>query len=130
MTGIYPMGHQVDHAVSAFVQDIHDRGLSDDVLLLVTGEMGRSPKLNNNGGRDHYGDMTSLLVAGGGLNMGQVIGESDATASKPATRPYGPENLTATILHHLFDLGQLRLVDGLPAEILAMSNNQPIAELF
>ena len=74
--------------------------------------------------------MTSLLVAGGGLNMGQVIGESDATASKPATRPYDPENLTATILHHLFDLGQLRLVDGLPAEILAMSNNHPIDELF
>ena len=124
------MGHQVDHAVSAFVQDIHDRGLSDDVLLLVTGEMGRTPQLNSNGGRGHYGDMTSLLVAGGGLNMGQVIGESDAIASKPATRPYGPENLTATILHHLFDLSQLRLVDGLPAEILAMSNNQPIAELF
>ena len=55
MTGIYPMGHQVDHAVSAFVQDIHDRGLSDDVLLLVTGEMGRTPQLNSNGGRGHYG---------------------------------------------------------------------------
>ncbi|MBT3666038.1 MAG: DUF1501 domain-containing protein [Opitutae bacterium] len=94
MASIYPIGHQVDHAVAAFVQEIHDRGLSDDVLLLVTGEMGRSPKLNNNGGRDHYEDMTSILVTGGGLNMGQVIGESDATASKPTSRPYGPENLT------------------------------------
>ena len=130
MTGIYPMGNQVDHAVAAFVQDLHDRGMSDDVLLLVTGEMGRSPKLNKNGGRDHYGDATSLLVAGGGLNMGQVIGESDALAARPATRPYGPENLAATILHFLFDLGQLRLVDGLPSEILAMSNGTPIEELF
>ena len=130
MTGIYPMGNQVDHAVAAFVQDLHDRGMSDDVLLLVTGEMGRSPKLNKNGGRDHYGDATSLLVAGGGLNMGQVIGESDALAARPATRPYGPENLAATILHFLFDLGQLRLVDGLPSEIIAMSSDTPIEELF
>jgi len=130
MTGIYPMGNQVDHAVAAFVQDLHDRGMSDDVLLLVTGEMGRSPKLNKNGGRDHYGDATSLLMAGGGLNMGQVIGETDALAARPATRPYGPENLAATILHFLFDLGQLRLVDGLPAEIIAMSNGSPIEELF
>ncbi len=130
MTGIYPMGRQVDHAVAAFVQDLHDRGLNEDVLLLVTGEMGRSPKLNKNGGRDHYGNLTSLLVAGGSLNMGQVIGESDANAANPATRPYGPENLSATILHHLFDLGELRLMDGLPSEILAMSNDRPIEELF
>ena len=130
MTGIYPMGRQVDHAVAAFVQDLHDRGMNEDVLLLVTGEMGRTPQLNKNGGRGHYGDMTSLLVAGGGLTMGQVIGESDATAAKPVTRPYGPENLSATILHHLFDLGQLRLMSGLPSEILAMANDQPIEELF
>lgn len=130
MTGIYPMGHQVDHAVAAFVQDLYDRGMNEDVLLLVTGEMGRTPKLNKNGGRDHYGNLTSLLVAGGGVKVGQVIGESDATASHPATNPYGPENLSATILHHLFDLGELRLVDGLPSEILAMSNDRPIEELF
>ena len=91
--------------------------------------MGRTPQLNANGGRGHYGDMTSLLVAGGGLSMGQVIGESDALAAHPATRPYGPENLAATILHFLFDLGHLRLVDGLPSEILAMSNGTPIEEV-
>ena len=62
--------------------------------------------------------------------MGQVIGESDANAANPATHPYGPENLSATILHHLFDLGELRLMDGLPSEILAMSNDRPIEELF
>ena len=130
MAGLYPMGNQVDHAVAAFVQDLHDRGLNDDVLLIVTGEMGRSPKLNKDGGRGHYGDLTSLLLAGGGLNVGQVVGESDHVAAFPATRPYGPENLSATILHHLFDLSELRLMDGLPGEILAMSNNSPIEELF
>ena len=130
MTGIYPMGGQVDHAVAAFVQDLYDRGLNEDVLLIVTGEMGRTPKLNKNGGRDHYGNLTSLLLAGGGLKVGQVIGESDAHAAHPSTNPYGPENLTATILHHLFDLGELRLKSGLPSEILAMSNDSPIEELF
>ena len=89
-----------------------------------------SPKLNKNGGRDHYGNLTSLLLAGGGLKVGQVIGESDAHAAHPSTNPYGPENLTATILHHLFDLGELRLKAGLPSEILAMSNDSPIEELF
>jgi hypothetical protein len=130
MAGIHPMGNQVDHAVAAFVQDLHDRGLNEDVLLIVTGEMGRSPKLNKDGGRQHYGDLTSLLLAGGGLKVGQVVGESDSLAAFPATRPYGPENLSATILHHLFDLGELRLMDGIPAEILAMANDQPIGELF
>jgi uncharacterized protein (DUF1501 family) len=130
MAGLHPMGNQVDHAVAAFVQDLHDRGLNEDVLLIVTGEMGRSPKLNSNGGRNHYGDLTSLLLAGGGLKVGQVVGQSDSLAAFPATRPYGPENLSATILHHLFDLGELRLMDGIPAEILAMANDQPIDELF
>ena len=130
MAGLDPMGHQVDHAVAAFVQDLHDRGMQEDVLLVVTGEMGRSPKLNKNGGRDHYGNLTSLLLAGGGLKVGQVVGGSDHIAAFPATRPYGPENLSATILHHLFDLSELRLMDGLPGEILAMSNNSPIEELF
>jgi hypothetical protein len=130
MAGLHPMGNQVDHAVAAFVQDLHERGLNEDVLLIVTGEMGRSPKLNSNGGRNHYGDLTSLLLAGGGLKVGQVVGQSDSLAAFPATRPYGPENLSATILHHLFDLGELRLMDGIPAEILAMANDQPIDELF
>ncbi|MBU62640.1 MAG: hypothetical protein CMI26_09070, partial [Opitutae bacterium] len=106
------------------------RGMQEDVLLVVTGEMGRSPKLNKNGGRDHYGNLTSLLLAGGGLKVGQVVGGSDHIAAFPAPRPYGPENLSATILHHLFDLSELRLMDGLPSEILAMSNDSPIEELF
>ncbi len=118
MTGIWPMGGQVDHAVSAFIQDLHNRGLQDDILLAVTGEMGRSPKINKGGGRDHYGDMTSLLLAGGGLNMGQVIGQSDRTAAKPATTPYGPEHLLGTIMHTLFDPGLLRIADGMPQDLV------------
>jgi hypothetical protein len=131
MAGLWPMGNQVDHAVSTFIQDLHDRGLSNDILLVVTGEMGRSPKLNKDGGRDHYGELTSLLVAGGGLKMGRVIGQSDATAARAVTTPYRPAHLLATMLHSLFDIAELRLVPGLPRDILAVvENGQPIEELM
>ncbi len=131
MTGIYPMGGQVDHAVSAFIEDLHERGLSDRVLLIVTGEMGRTPRLNNNGGRDHYGEVTPLLLAGGGLRHGQIIGQTDATASRATTTPYRPEHLMATILHTLFDVGRLRLEQNIPREIVRLAETtQPIDGLF
>src|SRR3954447_25032420 len=85
MASLPLMAGQVDHAVAAFLEDVKERGLSDKVLLAVTGEMGRSPRRNKDGGRDHYANLTSLLLAGGGLRDGQVIGQSDRTASQPAT---------------------------------------------
>lgn len=131
MAGIYPMGGQVDHAVAAFLQDIEARGLSEKILLIVTGEMGRTPRLNNNGGREHYGNLTSLLVAGGGLKMGQVVGESDRLAAEPLTRRYTPRHLLGTILHTLFDIGELRLASNLPRELVSFATEaEPIAELF
>ena len=131
MAGIYPMGNQVDHAVSAFIEDVHQRGLSEKILLVVTGEMGRSPRINKNGGREHYGNLTSLLVSGGGLKMGQVIGQSDRTAAEPATRPYDPKNLMNTIMHTLFDIGQLRVTDGLSQKLVeVITDGSPIEELI
>ncbi len=128
MTGMWPMGNQVDHAVSAFIQDVHDRGLSDKILLIVTGEMGRTPRINNNGGRDHYGELTSLLFAGGGLRMGQVIGQSDSQATRPATEPYSPEHLLGTVMHTLFDVGELRLQTQLPQDIIKLAERSPVIE--
>ncbi|HZK79674.1 MAG TPA: DUF1501 domain-containing protein [Humisphaera sp.] len=131
MAGIYPMGGQVDHAISAFLEDLEQRGLSDKILLVVTGEMGRSPRLNNNGGRDHYGKLTSLMLAGGGLKMGQVIGESDKTASEAITDPYGPEHLMATIMRVLLDVGAVRGDAGVPREVAQIiGEGQTIRELF
>ena len=130
MAGIWPMGGQVDHAVSAFIEDIHERGLSEKILLIVTGEMGRSPRINKNGGREHYGNLTSLLLAGGGLKMGQVIGASDRQAAEPATRPYDPKHLMSTIMHTLFDISQLRVTDGIPKPVVdTIVGGSPIAEL-
>ena len=131
LTGMVPLGHQVDHAVSAFLQDVHERGLQDRILLVITGEMGRTPRINKRGGRDHYGNLTSLVFAGGGLKMGQVIGRSDSHATRPATEAYGPENLLATVLHFLLDVGELRITPGLPRDVVqTIAEYQPITELF
>jgi uncharacterized protein (DUF1501 family) len=129
--GMKWLGPQVDHAVAAFIEDLEERGLRDKVLLVVTGEMGRTPRINNNGGRDHYGELTPLLVYGGGLRMGQVIGQSDRTASRPATEPYTPANLMATLFHTVFDVGQLRLDRTVPSDVLKLiEKGQPIPELL
>jgi len=131
MTGIWPMGNQVDHAVSAFLEDVRERGLSDKILLAVTGEMGRSPRINKNGGRDHYGELTSLLLAGGGLQTGQIIGQSDRQAGKASSTPYRPQHLMATIMHTLFDIGKVRLDPGLPRELIQLlEKDRPIDRLF
>ncbi|MGE3804946.1 MAG: DUF1501 domain-containing protein, partial [Gemmataceae bacterium] len=127
MGGLKWLGPQVDHAVAAFIEDVKERGLTDKILLAVTGEMGRSPRLNKNGGRDHYGNMTSLLLAGGGLKMGQVIGQSDATASRPATEPMTPKHLLATLLHSLLDVNEVRVDTqfGQVGEIITTSEPIP-----
>lgn len=124
-------GGQVDHAVATFIEDLHDRGLTDKILLVITGEMGRTPKRNKNGGRDHWGNLTSLAFAGGGLKMGQVIGQSDKNASVPATEKYTPKNLMATVMHSLFDVGELRLAPDLPRDVLqATTESAPIPGLL
>ena len=131
LNGMNWLGPQLDHAVSAFIEDCEARGLRDKVMLVVTGEMGRTPRINNNGGRDHYGELTPLLVYGGGLRMGQVVGQSDATASRPSTEPYNPSHLLSTIMHTLFDLGKLRLDQSLSSDVAAVAQSgEPILPLL
>jgi hypothetical protein len=128
--GMSYMGVPLDWALSAYLADVEARGLSDKILLVVCGEMGRTPRLNRNAGRDHWGNLAPLLLAGGGLNMGQVIGRSDRNAGEPASTPIRIQNLIATILHTLFDVGELRLVPGLSREIAqTMTAWEPIRGL-
>ena len=110
-------GVPFDHAVSAFLDDLHNRGLSDQILLVCCGEMGRTPKLQSNGGRNHWGRLAPLMLAGGGLRMGQVIGESSADAGEPASNTVTTENLIGTIMHTLLDVGQVRLMENLPRDV-------------
>ena len=81
--GMPVLGPAVDKAVSAFIEDIESRGLTEKVLLVITGEFGRTPKINSKGGRDHWGNLCPLVFVGGGLKMGQVIGESDKNGVTP-----------------------------------------------
>lgn len=92
---------RVDHAVSAFLQDVNQRGLQNDILLVITGEFGRTPRINGGAGRDHWAPLSTLALAGGGLRMGQVIGESTAKAEVPKTTPITPQDLMATVFHVL-----------------------------
>lgn len=115
--GMGYMGVTLDHALAAYIRDVEARGLMDDILLVVCGEMGRTPRVNRGGGRDHWGNLAPLMLIGGGLRMGQVIGQSSRTGGEPASTPITNQNLIATILHTLFDLGEVRLIPGLPREI-------------
>jgi hypothetical protein len=130
MANLPPMTRQVDHAVAAFLEDVHERGLSDKILLVVTGEMGRSPRRNKDGGRDHYGNLTSLLLAGGGLKMGQVIGQSDRLAAHPISERYTPKELMATVLRTLLDVGEVRLRSDLGKAAAVVAEGEPIPALL
>jgi len=128
--GIPCLGGAVNKAVTAFIEDLQQRGMSDDVLLVITGEFGRTPRINKKAGRDHWGGICPLLLSGGGLNMGQVIGRSDKTGGKPISEPVTTAQLTSTILHTLVDPGQVRLLPQIPQAIQdTLSRSEPIRQL-
>jgi hypothetical protein len=91
----------MDLAYSALLEDLHTRGLLDSTLVVWMGEFGRSPKINPAGGRDHWGHVFSVALAGGGVRGGQVLGSSDAVGGRPREGRLRPEDLTATIFNCL-----------------------------
>lgn len=127
-----------DQAVTALVEDLYQRGLDKNVLLVVTGEFGRTPRINSQKGtqtgvqqpgRDHWPQAMSLLVSGGGLRMGQVIGATNSKGEYPVERPLTPNDLWATVYRHLGIDYELSLLDhsGRPMPILPFGS--PISEL-
>src|SRR5207237_9771114 len=84
---------------SALLLDLRERGLLQSTLVIAVGEFGRSPKINDKAGREHWEHCYSAIVAGGGVRGGAVIGESDARAERPHDRPVTPADLAATIHH-------------------------------
>jgi hypothetical protein len=91
--------------------------------------MGRTPKLNKNGGRDHWPRLAPLLLYGGGIPAGQVIGRSTRDGGEPATEKLAPPHLISTILHALFDVGKLRVAAGLE-QVARLAEHPPIPGLF
>ncbi len=91
----------LDQGLSALLDDLAQRGLLEETLVAVAGEFGRTPKINKDGGRDHWGACQSALLAGGGIRGGQVYGSSDARAAYVKDHPVAPEDLLATMYHAL-----------------------------
>ena len=111
------------------LEDLHERGLLDETLVVCLGEFGRTPAINRDAGRDHWAACNSVVLAGGGIRGGRILGASDRIAAYPAAAPVSPDDLAATIYHALgVDLHtELRDVLGRP---LALTNGRPLVGLF
>ena len=111
---------RLDQSLAALVQDLDERGMSQDVAVVVCGEMGRTPRINSTAGRDHWPSAGFALFAGGGLQTGQVVGATDASGARPAGRPYNPQNILATLYHVLGINPSTTIVDhsGRPRYVL------------
>ena len=90
----------IDKALTALINDIHNKGLNKDIMIVVTGEFGRTYKINANAGRDHWPKLSPLMISGGDFDMGYAVGASTSKAEEPKTDPVNPQNLTATLLKH------------------------------
>ena len=128
--GMDVTGPPLDRMLSALIADLYDRGLDKKVLLLVWGEFGRTPRVNKTGGRDHWGSLMSILLAGGGLKVGQVIGASNSKGEVPIERPVGPTDVLATVYRHLGidHTSHTMTQDDRPVPLLP--DGQPISELL
>ncbi len=91
----------LDATLSALFRDLAERGLLQTTMVLVTGEFGRTPRINKDAGRDHWGPSFTVLLGGGGIHGGRAVGKSNERAERPESDPYGPEDLSATICHQL-----------------------------
>ena len=120
----------LDAGLSTLLRDLSDRGMLDSTLLIVTGEFGRTPRINKNAGRDHWGPAFTVGVAGGGVKGGIVVGKSDARAERPGSDPYGPEDLSATLFQLLGidPKDEFITAEGRPVAIV--NNGRVIQELL
>jgi len=121
---------KLDMAMSALFSDLADRGMLKKTLVVVTGEFGRTPKINKDAGRDHWSRCFTVALGGGGIEGGRVVGRSDATASDPADNPYGPEDLCATV-YSLLGINphdEMHTPEGRP--VMLTNNGRIIKELI
>lgn len=118
-----------DAAFSSLIYDLDERGKLDETLVVAVGEFGRTPKLNCNGGRDHWSNCWTAIVAGGGVQGGRVIGESDAIASEPKNRPVHCSELVATI-YHAMGIPTATKIPGPDGNPVRVVHAEPIMELF
>jgi uncharacterized protein (DUF1501 family) len=119
-----------DRALAALVRDLVDRGLYEKTLIVAMGEFGRTPRMNEAAGRDHWGHTFSVLMGGGRLPRGIVVGASDAHGAYVADRPLSPEDVAATIYHHLgIDGRKVAFPDRAGRPLYLVEQGEPIREL-
>lgn len=131
LRGVLP---QLDQSIHALVTDLHDRGLAQDVGVVVWGEMGRTPRVGTQqgtvAGRDHWPQAGFALLAGGGLSMGQVIGATDARGERPRGRAYTPQNVLATLYHVLGIDPVTTLPDHQGRPVYLLDDREKVMELM
>jgi uncharacterized protein (DUF1501 family) len=124
---------QLDRSIYALVTDLHDRGLLDNVGIVVWGEMGRTPRVGTQrgttGGRDHWPQSGFALLAGGGLTTGQVIGATDPRGERPKGRPYTPQNVLATLYHVLGIDPETTINDHQGRPVYLLDDRERVTEL-
>ncbi len=128
-TGLRTQLPLLDRSIHALVTDLHERGLDKEVAVLVWGEFGRTPRVNNVEGRDHWPDAGFALFAGGGLKTGQVVGETDSKAERPKTRAVGPRNVLGTLYHVLGINPDQQIPDFTGRPMKLLDDAEPISEL-
>jgi hypothetical protein len=120
---------QMDQAVAAFIDDVAQRGLSENIMLVISGEFGRTPRVNRSAGRDHWAPLSTLAFAHGRINKGLVVGESNSKVEVPKSAPIRPQDMISTIFDHLGIDRNVQYYDlaGRPTSML--TTGKPIAEL-
>ena len=118
-----------DRAFGALVQDLAERRLLDETLIVVMGEFGRTPRFNSTGGRDHWPNCFSVMLAGGGIRGGQVVGASDRIGAYPTTNPVTPQELTATI-YDLMGIDPHTTIYDLQRRPLPLAEGEPLRSMY
>ncbi|MBY0524604.1 MAG: DUF1501 domain-containing protein [Gemmataceae bacterium] len=122
---------QVDKGIANLIQDLHDRGMENDVVTIMCGEFGRTPRINNSdGGRDHWGPVMSVLLAGGGLKMGQAIGTTNARAEYPKDRPYRMSQVLSSVYHALGIDPSMTFNNQTGRPMYILEDREPVSELI
>jgi hypothetical protein len=121
---------QVDRGVANLIQDLHDRGMQDDVVTVMWGEFGRTPKINMNAGRDHWSPVMSAMIAGGGLKMGQAVGASTEKGERPKDNPLSVPRVLSTIYHAIGIDPSMTFNNGAGRPMYILDERTPVKELL
>jgi hypothetical protein len=121
---------RIDQGIHALVTDLYERGLGNDVTVVMWGEFGRTPRVNSGAGRDHWGPAGFALVAGGSFKLGQAIGETDSHGDRSKDAPITPSNVLASLYHHLGINPATTIPDNNGRPMYLLDERDPVRELI